>query len=189
MYKIGEFSNLAKTTVKTLRYYEKKGLLEPIFISDSGYRYYDTSQLVSLAKIVSLRQIGLSINDIKNILNDGDFEDKLEKRKSSLEKELIEYKYQLSKINYLLEDRDMKYEIIMKELPECVVYYKEGVVRDFSEITDFVLSSAEECLATNPNIKCAEPDYCYINYLDGEYKDKDIKIRYCQAVLEEGRPN
>lgn len=83
----------------------------------------------------------------------------------------------------------MKYEIIMKELPECVVYYKEGVVSDFSKIAEFVLTSANECLVTNPNIKCAEPDYCYINYLDGEYKDKDIKIRYCQVVLEEGRPN
>lgn len=83
----------------------------------------------------------------------------------------------------------MKYEVITKELPEYVVYYKEGIIKDYSEITSFILSSADECLATNPNIKCIEPDYCYMNYLDGEYRDKDIKIRYCQAVEKEGVPN
>ena len=40
----------------------------------------------------------------------------------------------------------------------------------------------------NPNIKCIEPDYCYVNYLDGEYKDKNIKIRYSQAVIKEDKP-
>ena len=64
-----------------------------------------------------------------------------------------------------------------------------GVVKDFSEIVSFILQSAEECKATNPNIKCIEPDYCYVSYLDGEYKEKDIKIRYAQAVTEMGTPN
>lgn len=62
-------------------------------------------------------------------------------------------------------------------------------IKDFSGITDFILGFAEECAKTNPNIKCIEPGYCYINYLDGEYREKDIKIRYAQAVTEEGIPN
>lgn len=53
MYKIGDFSNMSKTTIKTLRYYE-------------------TSQLVELSKIVHLRQAGLSIKDIKSILDGQD---------------------------------------------------------------------------------------------------------------------
>lgn len=40
MLKIGEFSKLAKMTVKTLRYYNEIGLLKPIFVDDNGYRYY-----------------------------------------------------------------------------------------------------------------------------------------------------
>ena len=82
----------------------------------------------------------------------------------------------------------MKYEVITKQLPEYVVYYKEGIIKDYSEISDFILSSADECLETNPNIKCVEPDYCYVNYLDGEYKEKNIKIRYAQAVIKEDKP-
>lgn len=83
----------------------------------------------------------------------------------------------------------MKYEVVVKELPEYVVYYKEGIINNYGEITDFILSSADECRSTNPNIKCIQPDYCYVSYLDGEYKDHDIKIRYAQAVDKMGMPN
>lgn len=62
MYKIGQFSSMSKTTIKTLRYYEKEGLLKPIYVDlNTGYRYYDTSQLVDISKIISLRQIGISM--------------------------------------------------------------------------------------------------------------------------------
>lgn len=163
MYKIGEFSTLAKTTIKTLRYYEKEKLLIPAFVDNNGYRYYETIQLKELAKIISLRQIGLSIHEIKEVLEGKSLEDILMSRKEKVEEELTNCKYQLSKINYLLEGRDMSYEVI--------------------------LSSGNECLKTNPDIKCIKPDYCYVNYLDGEYKEKDIKIRYAQAVEKEGIPN
>ena len=69
MYKIGEFSSLAKTTIKTLRYYEKENLLKPVYIDlNTGYRYYETSQLIEISKIIALRQIGISIKDIKKVL-------------------------------------------------------------------------------------------------------------------------
>src|SRR5574344_241788 len=169
MYKIGEFSNLSKTTIKTLRYYEQEKLLIPTFIDDNGYRYYEAKQLVDLAKIVSLRQIEFSIDEIKAYLNGANFNELLENKKKELEDTLIEKNYQLSKINYLLEEKNMKYEVIQKELPDYTVYYKEGVIEDFSKITNFILSSANECLKTNPDMKCVEPEYCYINYLDNEY--------------------
>lgn len=83
----------------------------------------------------------------------------------------------------------MKYEVIVKNLPDYTVYYKDGVVKDFSEIVDFILGSGEECKNLNPNIKCIEPDYCYLNYLDGEYKPGNFRIRYAQAVKEAGVEN
>lgn len=189
MHKIGEFSALAKTTVKTLRYYEKEGLLKPAFVDENGYRYYQTAQLIELSKVVSLRQVGLSISEVKRVLKGGNLSSILIDRKQELEEMTSALKYQLSKINYLLEEKDMKYEVVVKELPEYVVYYKEGIINNYGEITDFILSSADECRSTNPNIKCIQPDYCYVSYLDGEYKDHDIKIRYAQAVDKMGMPN
>lgn len=110
-------------------------------------------------------------------------------RKAEIEKELTEYKYQLSKINFMLEEQGMKYETVLKDLPECIVYYKEGRIKDYSEAPEFIISSAEECRTTNPDIKCVEPDYSFINYLDKEYRDHDTGLRYCQAVTSEGIPN
>lgn len=83
----------------------------------------------------------------------------------------------------------MENEIIIKNLPSGIVYYKEGIIKNYGELTGFILGSGEECLKLNPNIKCIEPDYCYVNYLDGEYKESNIKVRYAQAVTEEGISN
>lgn len=188
MYKIGDFSSMSKTTIKTLRYYEKEGLLKPVYVDlNTGYRYYETSQLVEISRIISLRQIGLSIKDIKSVLSGYDMEQILNKRKKEIQENLIDYNIQLSKINYLLEENHMKNEIFIKEIPSYIVYYCDGVIDDFSKVSEFALQVGTECAKANPNLKCITPDYCYISYLDGEYKEKDIKIRYAEAVEKEGK--
>ena len=168
MYKIGDFSIISKTTVKALRYYETKKMLLPKRVDSNGYRYYETSQLTDIAKIISLKQMGLSLKEIKSVIDGMNIVTILINRKKIVEKEISEYKYQLSKINYLLEGKNMKYEPVVKELQSFTVYYKEGVIKDFSKLVEFILSSGEECLKANPGIKCITPDYCYVNYLDGE---------------------
>ena len=188
MYKIGEFSNMSKTTIKTLRYYEKEGLLKPIYIDlNTSYRYYETSQLVEVSKIISLRQAGISIKDIKSILDGNDMKIILNKRKKEIEENLILYNTELSKIKYLLKGDNMKNEIFIKEIPSYIIYYRDGIISDFSKISEFALQSGTECYKANPNLKCISPNYCYISYLDGEYKEKDIKIRYAEAVEKFGK--
>ena len=187
MYKIGDFSSMSKTTIKALRYYEKEGLLKPVYIDqNTGYRYYETSQLVEISKIISLRQIGLSIKDIKNILNGCDMKIILNKRKKEIKENLTIYTTQLSKINYLLEENNMKNEIFIKEIPSYIIFYSDGIISDFSKIPEFVLQAGAECAKANPNLKCITPNYCYVSYLDGEYKEENIKIRYAEAVEEFG---
>jgi len=187
MYKIGDFSSMSKITIKTLRYYEKEGLLTPCYIdSATNYRYYETSQLVDVSQIISLRQIGLSIKDIKKILDGYDMVEILNKRKTEIEKNILNYNIELSKINYLLEGNNMKNEIFIKDIPSYIIYYCDGVIEDFSKVTEFVLQVGNECAQVNPNLKCINPEYCYISYLDEEYKEKDIKVRYAQAVEEFG---
>ena len=187
MFKIGDFSKMSKVTIKALRYYEKEGLIKPSYIdSSNGYRYYDSKQLLDISRIVSLKQIGLSIEEIKRIMYQNEsLRDILQVKKIELENTIIKHEYELSKINYILEGKEMKEEIFEKTVPECYVYYKEGIIKNYAESSEFIRSSAVECLELNPNIKCIEPDYCFVNYLDGEYKEQDIKIRYCQAVKKE----
>ena len=187
MFKIGEFSKMSKVTIKALRYYEKEGLIIPSYIDESnGYRYYESKQLLEVSRIICLKEIGLSIHEIKRFINNKiSLDELLISKREELNKNILECNYQLSKINYLLEEKDMKEEIFEKVIPSYYVYYKEGMLKDYSEVAKFILDSGTECLNLNPNIKCVEPDYCYINYLDGEYKEKDIKLRYAQAVIKE----
>ena len=81
----------------------------------------------------------------------------------------------------------MNNEIFVKEIPSYIIYYCDGMIADFSKILEFVLQAGAECKEANPNLKCVSPSYCYINYLDGEYKEKDIKIRYAEAVTNFGK--
>lgn len=189
MFRIGDFSKMSKVTIKALRYYEKEGLIIPSYIDESnGYRYYESNQLLEISRIISLKQIGLSIDEIKRIIKNNESLDSiLEIKKEEIKNTINEYNYQLSKINYLLEEKDMKEEIFEKVIPSYYVYYKEGILKDYSQSSEFIQKSGMECLELNPNIKCVEPDYCFVNYLDGEYKDKNIKIRYSQAVIKEDK--
>lgn len=67
--RIGEFARLARTTVRTLRHYEEEGLLLPVHVSEqSGYRYYDPAQLVTWQRIVMLREVGMSVPDVRAVL-------------------------------------------------------------------------------------------------------------------------
>ncbi len=192
MYKIGEFSTLTKTTVKTLRFYDEADLLKPEYVDPyTGYRYYTTQQLNELQRLLALRQAGLTIEDVKKINGGASQLGVLNSRLGDMEKELSEAEQRRARlvglINRIKENQSMEYQAIIKELPEYTVYYKQGVIKDFSGITEFILGSANECIAANPDIKCVEPDYCFVTYLDGEYKEKDINIEYAQAVTAAGK--
>ena len=68
MLKIGDFSKLARVIVKALRYYNELGLLKPIKVDQfTGYRYYSASQLTHLYRIIALKDMGLSLEEISRL--------------------------------------------------------------------------------------------------------------------------
>lgn len=72
MLKIGDFSSLTQVSVKTLRYYDEVGLLRPLQVDGaSGYRYYSASQLPRLHRILALKDLGFSLEQISKALDDG----------------------------------------------------------------------------------------------------------------------
>lgn len=191
MYRIGEFSKMTKTTIKTLRYYDEAGLLTPAYVDEvNGYRFYTTEQLLPLHHIIALRQAGLSIPEISAVLSGQNARAILEKRKAETEQEEAAVRERLSRLDFMLsngqEDYLMNYQAIVKELPAGTVYYKQGTVPTFADYAAFILQSAEECKAANPGIRCVEPDYCFVSYLDPEYREENIAIQYAQLVEKAG---
>lgn len=68
-WSIQEISRLAGTTSRTLRHYDDVGLLPPSRIGSNGYRYYDELALVRLQRILMLRELGLGIPAIVEVLD------------------------------------------------------------------------------------------------------------------------
>lgn len=64
-YTIGEFGRISGVSAKTIRFYDEKGLLKPVGYSEAGYRYYDESSFVTLQRILLLRYLGMSLEQIK----------------------------------------------------------------------------------------------------------------------------
>lgn len=190
MLKISEFSKLSHLTVKALRVYEKEGLLKPASIDEwNNYRFYETSQLETAAKIKSYRQLDLSIDEIKAILSGADAREILRSKASSLTKEKHIVESRLSIINSILEEKEMKYQVTEKVIPEKIVYTAETTLSVYSDLMQWVPSVGEECLELNPNIKCDDPPYEFCEYLDGEYKETNIHVRHNEAVTAFGKEN
>ena len=66
-YTTGEFAKRAKVTIRTIRYYDKKGILQPSFRNDAGYRMYTDQDFLKLQKVLSLKYLGFSLEEIKNM--------------------------------------------------------------------------------------------------------------------------
>lgn len=72
MIRIGDFSKLSQVTIKALRYYDEMGLLKPINVDEfTGYRYYVVEQLARLNRILALKDLGLSLEQVAQVLNEG----------------------------------------------------------------------------------------------------------------------
>ncbi len=74
LYRPNEFAELAGVTVRTLHHYDRIGLLRPSSYTEAGYRLYRKSDLVRLQQVVTLKFIGLSLKQIKDLLNRKSFD-------------------------------------------------------------------------------------------------------------------
>jgi DNA-binding transcriptional MerR regulator len=106
MFRIGEFSRIARVSMRLLRYYDELGLLRPAQTdSSNGYRYYSAAQLSQLNRIIVLRDLGLALEQIARVMQDGVSADELRgmllMRRAEIEQTQAEQALQLR----LLESR------------------------------------------------------------------------------------
>lgn len=67
--RIGELAQKAGVTPRTIRYYEKLGLIDPSDREGKGFRYYTEAELARLRKINALQALGLSLEEIGSIID------------------------------------------------------------------------------------------------------------------------
>ncbi|MGL4772610.1 MAG: MerR family transcriptional regulator [Clostridium sp.] len=184
-YKIGVFSQMTKVTIKALRYYDEIGLLKPSYIEEgTGYRYYTSKQLPILHEILSLRQMGFSLNEISRVQEGIAIESILIKKKTELLKKIAEETLKLSQVeNYLYNSRESSnYNVILKELPEVIVASMRKIIPNYNALFDVVPPMGREM--ERVGCVCAVPEYCFNIYHDGEYKEENVDVEICEAVTE-----
>lgn len=102
-YTSGEFARKARVTVRTIRFYDKQGILKPSKVSEAGYRLYTDEDFGRLQKILSLKYLGFSLEEIMAFTINDDREDMANSLK--LQKELIRKRIRhLEMMEQTLED-------------------------------------------------------------------------------------
>ncbi|MFC4809302.1 MerR family transcriptional regulator [Paenibacillus sp. GCM10023250] len=72
-WKVGELAKLTGLTVRTLRFYDGIGLFSPSALSESGHRLYNEADIARLHQILALKDLNLSLDEVKAILSGGEY--------------------------------------------------------------------------------------------------------------------
>ena len=131
MFKIGQFSRFSQVTVKTLRYYDQIGLLKPAEVDRfTGYRYYSASQLPRLHRILALKDLGFSLEQIGDLL-EGDLSPDqirgiLRMKQTEIKQQVAEEQARLRRVEQRLKQIELEetmptQEVIVKKVPAQAV--------------------------------------------------------------------
>jgi DNA-binding transcriptional MerR regulator len=71
--KVGELARRTGLTIRTLHHYDEIGLLKPSLHTEAGHRLYTAGDIARLQQVISLRQLGFSLEEIRDCLNRPDF--------------------------------------------------------------------------------------------------------------------
>ena len=190
LYSIGEFSQVASLSVKTLRFYHEKGLLIPTSVEEqTGYRYYDAGKIEKARVIMQLRHLEFSLEDIATVMSEcvdeADILSYLERQRNVLQQRIQADRDIVRSLN----------EIITKEKAARQVlaggaYAVEEKAIEPMWIAGIRLKGAyNECGSIFSRLGklvgrfiCGKP-LCL--YYDGEYRDGDADFEPCFPIRKE----
>lgn len=130
MIKIGDFARFSQVSVVTLRHYDEIGLLKPISVDSwTGYRYYSVSQLPRLNRILALKDLGFSLEQIEEVLNGlspDQLRGMLKMKQAEVEQQLAQEQERLQRIEARLQQIDKENsmpnnDIVLKTVPPMLI--------------------------------------------------------------------
>jgi DNA-binding transcriptional MerR regulator len=154
MIKIGDFARLSQVSVVTLRYYDEMDLLKPVRVDTfTGYRFYSVDQLPRLNRILALKDLGFSLEQIRLMLADGLASEQLRSmltlQRAEVEKRLAEEQDRLSRIEARLrqielEDRMPTYDVVVKTTQPMLVASQRVTIPTNDQVPQYLGSAYQE---------------------------------------------
>ena len=192
-FKIGEFSKMMQVTVKTLRHYEQKGLLVPDEVDEwTGYRYYSIVQMQRLNTIRGLQRQGFTLDEIKELLEDGAQTPSIDQLTLKIEETERQLQLLMKRRSQLIQWLDSQKQIktmkkfSIQSLPEIIVVSHREIIPDYSALGMLCVNKIGPEMQ-RLGCKCPPPGYCFTIEHNPEYRSTDIDIEYCEQVEEMGK--
>ena len=197
LYKIGEFSKLAQVSPRMLRHYDKLGLLQPSHVDRfTDYRYYTVDQLARLNRIIALKDLGFSLEQIGDLLdqqggvNGERLRGMLQLRRAEIEQELRASQARLLSVEARLhqieqEGQPLPYEIVVKPVDPIPVACLRQVVPSVAEM-GYYCESMYRSLYTNLaqlRITPLTPEVTL--YHNEDYAETDLDTEVAVAVAQD----
>jgi DNA-binding transcriptional MerR regulator len=193
MFGIGEFARLGTVSVRTLRHYDEIGLLCPAQVDpDTGYRSYSAAQLGQLNRIVALKELGLSLPQVRLLLAGitlDELRGMLMLRRAQLEQELQAHQSQLlgveARLSYIEREGTMPADDIMvKKLPaQSVVVITEETPDWGTQHIVAAVNRADEQFTQLRIRDLVQPSGPYIIYYEGE-PGRDLTVNLALPVAQ-----
>lgn len=188
--KIKEFSRLCGVTEKTLRHYEKLGLLMPAEVDEwTGYRYYNVEQMQTMGCIRRLKMLGFSLDEILDLKQSGCLTPSLALLQTKVEacrQELAMLQKRMTALQSLM-DLQKKFtemeKVTIESLPEIIVASHREVIPSYDALGPMLVQTVAPEMA-RLGCRCTA-DYCFTMEHHG-YRPTDIDIEYCEQVDEMG---
>ena len=188
MIRIGDFSKLSRVTIKTLRFYDEQGLLKPVRVDPfSGYRYYEYDQLPRLHRILALKDLDFSLQEIGRLLERNLSAEQL-RGMLTLRQEEIRRKVQaegerLERVDLWLrqieqEEGMSQYDVVIKQIEAMQVAGVREVVPTPPE-QGGLWDELESYLAKN---RVRPVGACFTLYYDEDHPERNWDVEVCEPV-------
>lgn len=154
MFRIGDFSRIARVSARLLRFYDEIGLFEPAHAdTQSGYRYYIVEQLAQLNRITVLKDLGFSLEQVRDILkadvSAAELRSMLLLRRSDVERTLTVEAQRLRHIETRIaqietEGRLSSEDVVVRAEPARRLLSMRHIVASFAEARDMIGSLRQQ---------------------------------------------
>jgi effector-binding domain-containing protein len=189
MFKIGDFARINKVTIKTLRHYDSLGLLRPDKIDCfTGYRSYTADQIPRLNRILALKEIGFTLEEIIGILDSSLSADELEALLEIKRLELVEHikneQSKLERLKFLIklceqEDFVMKYDVVIKKVEPIKIASVRDIIPSYGEQGHLWEELAE--YINKHDVKIIPP--CMVIYYEEGYSEGSVDAEVIEPII------